>query len=62
MKRTISISKGDFRDAFQRRGRGDNFSYEGLGALYDHLEEGTAQGAEEYELDVIELCCLYSAD
>ncbi|MCD6162597.1 MAG: hypothetical protein J7K40_09325 [candidate division Zixibacteria bacterium] len=55
MKQTVSL--GDFRDAFQKMGRGDNFSYEGLEALYDFLEE--CEG-EDYELDVIALCCAYS--
>lgn len=54
MKRTIG--KCDFRDAF--RIRPDNFSYDGLGALYDFLEEVDP----DYELDVIALCCDYSED
>ena len=56
MKQTIS--KGDFRDAFVRMGRKNNFSYEGLGALYDYLE----QEYEDYDLDVVELCCDYAED
>lgn len=56
MKQTIS--KSDFRDAFSRMGRKDNFSYEGLGHLYDYLEEVS----EDYELDVIELCCEFEED
>ncbi len=51
MKQTIT--KSDFRDAFQHMDRKDNFSYEALGALYDFLEDITP----EYELDVIALCC-----
>ena len=56
MKQTIS--KSDFRDMFVRFNRVDNFSYEGLGALYDHLEEID----EDYDLDVIGLCCEYAED
>ena len=56
MKQTIS--KSDFRDAFFRTGRKDNFSYEALGELYDHLEEV----CEDYDLDVVELCCDYMED
>jgi hypothetical protein len=53
-----SISRGEFREAFARMGRKENFSYEGLSALYDHLE-----GVDEnYELDVIALCCEYAED
>jgi len=58
MKQTITESQ--FKDAFKSMGRGDNFSYEGLTALYEMLidfEEGTG---EELELDVICLCCEYS--
>jgi hypothetical protein len=56
MKQTIS--KSDFRDVFLRMGRKDNFSYEGLGELYDYLE----MMDEDYELDVIALCCEYAED
>ena len=54
MKQTVTRS--DFIDAFRNAGREDNFSYEGLCALYDWLEEL----GEEYELDVIALCCEFS--
>lgn len=57
MKQTIT--KGDFRDAFVRMDRMGNFSYDGLGALYDYLEEAFE---EEYDLDVIALCCDYNED
>lgn len=53
MKQTITQS--DFRTAFHNAGRKDQFSYEGLGALYDYLEELD----ENYDLDVIALCCEY---
>ena len=45
-----------FRDEFNRAGRGSQFSYEGLGLLFDYLEEIDPQ----YDLDVIALCCDYS--
>ena len=41
-------------------GRENNFSWEGLAALFEYLEgieEGTG---EEIELDVIALCCDYT--
>ena len=57
MKQTIT--KGDFRDAFVRMDRMGNFSYDGLGALYDYLED---EFEEEYDLDVIALCCDYNED
>ena len=54
MKQTIYL--GDFRDAFIRAGRKENFSYEGLSVLFDFLEEIDTDG----ELDVIAICCEYS--
>ena len=56
MKQTIS--KGDFRHAFVGMNRESNFSYEGLGALYDWLEDHN----EDYDLDVVALCCEFSED
>jgi len=47
------ISKCQFRDRFRDMGRSEQFSYDALGALYDHLEEFD----ENMELDVIALCC-----
>ena len=60
MKQTIT--KGQFRDAFNNMGRGDQFSYEALGALFDYMEElETDMGSEgETELDVIALCCEFT--
>ena len=57
MIQTINVS--DFRDAFRACGRADQFSYEGLGALFEYLEE--IDGGN-YELHVIALCCDYSED
>ena len=56
MIQTINVS--DFRAAFHSMGRQEQFSYEGLGALFDYLEDA----APSYELDVIALCCDYSED
>jgi hypothetical protein len=55
MKTTVSVY--DFRDAFQSMGRGSHFSYQGLGILFDWLEEWETSGGEELELDVVALCC-----
>ena len=54
MKQTVT--KSAFIDAFRNAGREDNFSYAGLCALYDWLEEL----GEEIELDVVALCCEFS--
>ena len=47
-----------FRDYFYDVGRQNQFSYEALGLLYNHIEEISP----ESELDVIALCCEYSED
>jgi len=57
-----TVSKTDFVDAFKKL-RPDNFSYEGLIALYDYLEmldEETEDSMKETELDVIAFCCDYT--
>lgn len=54
MKQTIT--KSDFRDAFQRYGRGEQFSYEALELIFDYLEEID----EDQELDVIAVCCEFA--
>jgi hypothetical protein len=45
-----NITKSRFRDAFHDAGRSTAWTYEGLGLLFDYLEE-----MGESELDVIEL-------
>lgn len=60
MKTTVSFY--DFERAFVDAGRKDQFSYEGLKALFDHLEQMEADNGEEIELDVIALCCDYLED
>jgi hypothetical protein len=56
MIQTINVS--DFRDAFRAYGRHEQFSYEGLGILFDYLEDIDPG----FDLDVIALCCDYSED
>jgi hypothetical protein len=59
MKQTIN--KTQFRDAFLTwETYSKNFSYEGLGLLYDGLEELASDTGQEYELDVVALCCEFS--
>jgi hypothetical protein len=60
MKTTIDFS--DFRDAFRRYGRQDQFSYEGQKVLFDYLEQLEQDTGQELELDVIALCCDYYED
>ena len=57
----ITINESMFKDQFRLHGRKDQFSYKGLTALYDHLEEVYGEDSEyEYDLDVIGLCCEYT--
>lgn len=54
MKTTISLH--DFREAFKKV-RPDQFSYEALGLIFAYLEEYEMETGEEFELDVIAICC-----
>jgi len=54
-----SVSMYDFERAFKRYER-ENFSYDGLKALFEYLEEFEDSTGEEVELDVIALCCEYA--
>jgi len=54
------INEYSFRDAFHRMDRGNQFSYEGLGILFNELEQYEVDTGEKIELDVIALCCDYS--
>ena len=60
MKQTVYLST--FRDAFIKADRKDQFSYEGLGLLFDYFEQYEDDTGEEMELDVIAICCEYSEE
>ena len=49
-----------FRQTFHNYGRGDQFSYEGLNALFDYLEQLSEDMGANIELDVIGLCCEFT--
>jgi hypothetical protein len=55
MKQTISVY--DMREAFRQCDRYNHFSYDGYQVLFDALEELEESTGEEFELDVIALCC-----
>ena len=55
-----TINFFDFQEAFEKCGRGNQFTYEGLKALYEYLEDYEDECGETIELDVIGLCCEYS--
>ena len=50
------VTEFDFREAF-RSIRPNNFSHEGLGLLFEYLEEYEDSTGEPLELDVIAICC-----
>ena len=54
------ISKYDFTEAFKTMGRSGQFSYEGLQALFDYLEDYEEDTGKSIELDVIAICCDYA--
>jgi hypothetical protein len=55
------VTQSMFRDEFRAHGRHEAWSYDGLGALYDYLEEVfNDDGEDSYELDVIALDCSYT--
>ena len=56
--KTIDIY--DFRRAFADYDRANEFSYDGLGALFDWLDELSADTDTPYELDVVALCCEFT--
>ena len=55
MKITID-HVGQFRNEFRKLDRENQFSYEGLGLLFDFIDGCNP----DYELDVIEICCSYT--
>lgn len=58
MKQTVTFYT--FTDAF--RIRPENFSYEALQALWEHLKEWEEDTGEELELDPIAFCCDFAED
>lgn len=58
MKTTVSFY--DFRDAFRAYDRLDQFSRDGLKALFEYLTDLEDETGSEIELDVIALCCEWS--
>lgn len=55
MKTTVYFR--DFTKAFDDAGRGTQFSTAGLRILFKHIEEIEEDMGDQYELDVIALCC-----
>ena len=55
-----SVNMYQFERAFNNMDRGEQFSYDGLKALYEYLVEYEEDTGTEVELDVIALCCEYA--
>jgi hypothetical protein len=53
------VTMHTFQDRFNAI-RPDNFSYDGLTALFNYLEELEEDTDNKQELDVIALCCEYT--
>lgn len=58
MKTQVNIAM--FIEAFKAMDRVEQFGYEALGELFDHIEDFEQDTGEEFELDVIALCCDWS--
>jgi hypothetical protein len=55
-----TLNVNDFRNEFADYGRGDQFSYEGLGALFNEVDNIAEESDSPFEMDVIALCCDYT--
>jgi hypothetical protein len=55
MIKTINVH--DFRQAFKDHDRGEQFSYEALGLIFQWFEQLEQETETPYELDVIAICC-----
>ncbi len=51
-----TVTQNDFHDAFNAV-RPDNFTYDGLNALYEYFDDYSNDIGEPFELDVIAICC-----
>jgi hypothetical protein len=58
-----TINAYDFRSEFAHMGRQKDFTYAGLNALYEYINEtytGILDKSQPYELDVIALCVQFT--
>ena len=55
------VNEHTFRDRFMRSDNyKNNFSYEGLHALFEYIEQVEDDIGEEFEFDMVGICCDYS--
>ena len=59
MKQTVN--KNDFLEAFRNYDRFEQFGYDALSALFEYLEQYEEDADTETELDVIAICCEFTA-
>jgi hypothetical protein len=53
-----NVSRYDFRGAFMASDTyKNNFSYDALGALYDYLTELEDDCGQEFDFDMVAICC-----
>lgn len=55
----ITVNFYDFERSFVTAGRKESFSYAGLKALFEYIEDLEEDLGTEFELDPIGLCCQY---
>ena len=55
----MHITETNFKDAFNKM-RPNQFSYEALTALFEHLEDLEESTGQQIEFDVIAICCDYT--
>ena len=56
----IRVTEYSFRDTFLTSDYKNNFSYDGLTALYDYFSELEADLGEPIEFDLVAIACEYS--
>ena len=57
-----SVNFNDFINAFKAYDRYDGYGYEALKVIFDYIEEYEDSCGVEVDLDVIAICCDYSAE
>lgn len=51
------LNESYFCERFKEMGRGDQFSYEGLQALYSYYDQLSDDTGEDIQVDVVAICC-----
>ena len=55
-----TVNQNTFIHRFDEIGRGNNFSYEGRIALFEHYEQYEKETGTEIEFDAIAICCEFT--